>query len=160
MKDIQYFLEVEDTYNQTEPKDNMVWDEEVQDWDYKHIPLDFLRSRPFRRSFDNIEYKKELTKGFCLSDAELTILGMFIMHCSAPFRDDYYGETIPDIAMYMFEVLDNVVEKAPITETDVVYRHCKYPDKSNMKVGDILFVPHNLTCSTDLWRSHDGCVYI
>lgn len=46
MKDIQYFLDVEDKYCQTIPEEVEVWDEDVQEWDYKRIPLDFLRSRP------------------------------------------------------------------------------------------------------------------
>ena len=106
MKDIQYFLGEEDRYCQTKLEETMVWNEEVQEWDCKCIPLDFLRSRPFHQSYNNIDYKRERTLGYDLSDAELTVLGMFIMHHSRPFRDDYYGEEIPEIAKNMFEVLD------------------------------------------------------
>ena len=101
MKDIQYFLDVEDKYCQTIPEEVEVWDEDVQEWDYKRIPLDFLRSRPFYQSYNNLDYRKERTQGYDLNDAELTVLGMFFMHCSAPFRDDYYtqkGDAVPEIA--------------------------------------------------------------
>ena len=37
MKDIQYFLDVEDKYCQTIPEEVEVWDEDVQEWDYKRI---------------------------------------------------------------------------------------------------------------------------
>ena len=73
----------------------------MQEWDYKRIPLDFLRSRPFYQSYNNLDYRKERTQGYDLNDAELTVLGMFFMHCSAPFRDDYYtqkGDAVPEIA--------------------------------------------------------------
>ena len=101
MKDIQYFLDVEDKSCQTIPEEVEVWDEDVQEWDYKRIPLDFLRSRPFYQSYNNLDYRKERTQGYDLNDAELTVLGMFFMHCSAPFRDDYYtqkGDAVPEIA--------------------------------------------------------------
>ena len=162
MKDIQYFLDVEDKYCRTIPEEVEVWDEEAQEWDYKRIPLDFLRSRPFHQSHDNLDYNRKLTKGYDLNDAELTILGVFFMHCPAPFRDDYYtqkGNIVPEIAKEMFEVLNSAVSKAPITNSEKVYRHCKYPDIVDLKVGDSLVIPHNLTCTTNLWPNHDGNIY-
>ena len=116
MKDIRYFLDEEDKYCKNEPEEAEVWDEEIQERDYKRIPLDFLRLRPFQHEYGNIAYKKELTKEYDLSDAELTMLGLFIMHHSQYFRDDYYGDAIPEIAKNMFEVLDSLVSKAPETE--------------------------------------------
>ena len=160
MKDIKYFREEEDKYCQTEREEVEVWDEEIMDWDYKRIPLDFLRQRPFYRERENIYHNKELTKGYDLSDAELTILGMFIMHHSRCFRDDYYGECVPEIAKNMFDVLDSLVTKAPVTEANVLYRECKYPDDITLKAGDVLFVPHNLTCTLNNCVRDDNNFYI
>lgn len=160
MKEIRYFLDEEDKYCQTEPEEIMIWDEEAQEWDFKRIPLDFLRSRPFQQSYNNIDYKRERTQGYNLSDAELTVLGMFIMHHSRYFREDYYGEDIPEIAKNMFEVLDVSVSKAPITEHKTLYRFCQVEDKHDMKVGEVLFIPHNLTCTSDKWDRNDRNIYI
>lgn len=160
MKEIRYFLDEEDKYCQTEPEEIMIWDEEAQEWDYKRIPLDFLRSRPFQQNLNNLDYKRERTHGYNLSDAELTVLGMFIMHHSRYFRDDYYGEDIPEIAKNMFEVLDVSVSKAPITEHKTLYRFCQVEDKHDMKVGEVLFIPHNLTCTSDKWERNDRDIYI
>ena len=109
MKDIHYFLEEEDKYCQNKSEEFEVCDEEVQEWEYKRVPLDFLRQRPFQCEYDNIAYKKELTKGYDLSDEELTMLGLFIIHQSRYFRDDYYGDVIPEIAKNMFKVLSRLV---------------------------------------------------
>ena len=160
MKEIRYFLDEEDKYCQTEPEEIMIWDEETQEWDYKRIPLDFLRSRPFLQSYNNLDYKRERTQGYNLSDAELTVLGMFIMHHSQYFRDDYYGDVIPEIAKNMFEVLDSLVSKAPVKAHKTLYRFCQVEDKHDMKVGDVLFIPHNLTCTSDKWERNDRNIYI
>ena len=160
MRDIVYFLEEEEKYCQTEREEIEVWNEDVQDWDYKRIPLDFLRQRPFQREYGNIAYNKELTKGYDLTDAELTMLGLFIMHHSQYFRDDYYGYVIPEIAKNMFEVLNSLVSKAPVTEHETLYRFCQVEDKHDMRIGDVLFIPHNLSCTTDKWKKNDRNIYI
>lgn len=160
MKDISYFLGAEEKYNHTELEEKMVWNEELQAWDYRSAPLDFLRSNPFHRSYENIEYNRKLTKDFKLTDAELVVLGMFIMHYSAPFRDDFYGNEIPELALNMFDVLNSLVAKAPITEHSILYRFCQAEDKHDMMVGDILFVPHNLSCTSDKWNRNDRNVYV
>ena len=160
MKDIHYFLDAEDKYNNTEPKDNIVCDEDIHEWNCNRDSLDFLRSNPFHRSYGNIDYYRELTRGYNLTDAELTVLGMFFMHCSAPFRDDYYGNKIPELASSMFDVLNSLVSKATITEHTTLYRFCQAEDKHDMKIGDILFIPHNLTCTSDKWNRTDRNIYI
>ena len=160
MKDIKYFISEEEKYCKIEPEETMVWDEEIQDWDYKHNPLDFLRSRPFLHNYENKNYIRELTTGYDLTDTELTALGMFSMHYSRYFRDDYYGEVIPEIATNMFEVLNSLVSKAPITEHTTLYRFCKIEDKHDMKVGEVLFIPYNLTCTSDKWDRNDQNIYI
>ena len=160
MKDIQYFLDEEDKYCQTDPEETMVWDDEAQDWDYKRIPLDFLRSRPFHQSYNNLGCIKERTQGFDLSDAELTILGMFIMHHSWCFRDDYYGEEIPEIAKNMFEVFDSLVAKAPKTKNHLLYRFCVDEDRHDLKINEIISFPHNLTCTSEKWNRSDNDIYV
>ncbi len=160
MKDLRYFLDAEDRYCQTNPEETMVWNDEAKDWDFKCIPLDFLRSRPFHESYNNLDYRKELTQGYNLSDAELTVLGMFIMHHSWCFRDDYYGEEIPEIAKEMFEVLDSLVAKAPKTTNHLLFRFCVDEDKHDMGVNDIVTFPHNLTCTIDNWIRSDNNKYV
>ncbi len=160
MKDIRYFLEEEDKYCQTKPEECVIWDEEAQDWDYNHSPLDFLRLKSFHHSFENLEYNKEVTKGYDLSDAELTILGMFTMQHSGCFRDDYYTPPIPKLATNMFEVLNCTVEKAPKTENHILYRFCVDEDRNDMEIGDRIVIPHNLTCTADKWNRKDNNIYI
>ena len=160
MKDIRYFLEEENKYCQTEREEVEVWNEEVQDWDHKRLPLDFLRQNPFQRGYNNIAYKKELTKGYDLSDAELTMLGLFIMHHSKYFRDDYYGNNVPEIARNMFDVLDNAISKAPVTQSETLFRFCVNEDNSEMEIGDTITFTHNLTCTTERWDRRDNNIYI
>ena len=160
MKDIRYFLEEENKYCQTEREEVEVWNEEVQDWDHKRLPLDFLRQIPFQRGYNNIAYKKELTKGYDLSDAELTMLGLFIMHHSKYFRDDYYGNNVPEIARNMFDVLDNAISKAPVTQSETLFRFCVNEDNSEMEIGDTITFTHNLTCTTERWDRRDNNIYI
>jgi len=160
MKDISYFLDEEGRYCQTMPEEKMDWNEEAQDWDYKRIPLDFLRQKPFHQSYKNIDYIRERTKGYDLNDAELTVLGMFIMHHSRYFRDDYYEGEVPEIAKNMFYVLDGVVAKAPESDANILYRDCKYPDNIKLKVGDFLVVSYNLTCTINNCIRKDNNFYI
>ncbi len=101
MKDIHYFLDEEDWYNQADYKDVGFWDEEFEGSDL----ICFLRQKPFHRNYSCIDYVREHTKGYELNDAELTVLSMFIMNYSRYFRDDYYNKPIPEIATSMFEVL-------------------------------------------------------
>ena len=160
MKDIRYFLDEEDKYCQAEPEETMFWNEEVQDLDCKHIPLDFLRQKPFHKSYNNLDYRRERTLGYDLSDAELTVLGMFIMHHSRYFRDDYYGNEIPEIAKNMFEVLDSLVSKAPKTMNHLLLRFCVDQDKHDMRINNIVTFPHNLTCTAEKWNRSDNNIYV
>ena len=160
MKDIRYFLDEENKYCQTKPKECEVWDDEALDGGTQRDPIDFLRQRPFQREYDSICYKKELTKEYDLNDSELTMLGLFIMHHSRYFRDDYYGNDIPEIVKNMFDVLDSAISKAPITESKMVFRFCVDEDRSNMRIGEEIIIPHNLTCTADKWDRKDNNIYI
>ena len=161
MKDIKYFLDEEDEYNQTQSIDNIVWNGEAQESIYNHRPLGFLQQKPFHRTFEKSLYHiKERTQGYDLSEAEMVVLGMFIMHHSRYFRDDYYEAKIPEIALNMFEVLNSAISKAPKTDSRVLYRFCNSHDNQKMQIGDIIKIPHNLTCTPkDKWGSHEG-IYI
>ena len=121
MKDIEYFLYEEDRYNEIERDDFGVYDEDSKEIIFGNDdPLSFLIEKPFHGIYEKaIDYIKERTQGFCLSEAEMTILGVFYAKWSAPFRDDYYTPPIPELALNMFEVLDSVVAKAPVTENIV-----------------------------------------
>ena len=158
MKDIKYFLDEEDRYNQANNEAVILWNNELES--IVCDPLSFLQKRPFHRSYDNIGYVREHTKGYELNDAELTVLSMFIMNYSRYFRDDYYNKPIPEIATSMFEVLESIVAKAPRFDNNTLYRFCNEYDKSDMKVGDVILVPHNLTCTADRWNRSDCNIYV
>ena len=158
MKDIKYFLDEEDRYNQTNHETVFLWNNGIEDINRDH--LSFLRKKPFHHCYDGISYVREHTNGYELSEAELTVLNMFIMQYSQYFRDDYFDKPIPEIAKCMFEVLDNLVAKAPRLDNNTVYRFCKSHDKSDMKVGDVIVVPHNLTCTAGRWNRSDCNIYV
>lgn len=162
MKDIEYFLYEEDKYNEIERDDFGVYDEDSKEIIFGNDdPLSFLIEKPFHGIYEKaIDYIKERTQGFCLSEAEMTILGVFYAKWSAPFRDDYYTPPIPELALNMFEVLDSVVAKAPVTENLLLYRFCVDEDKNDMKVGDNIIIPYNLTCTADNWNRKDSNIYI
>lgn len=158
MKNIKYFLDEEDRYNQANHEAVLLWNNGLES--IERDPLSFLRKRPFHRSYDNIGYVRELTKGYELNDAEHIVLSMFIMQSSQYFRDDYYNMPIPEIAISMFEVLESVIAKAPRFDKNTLYRFCNDNDKFDMKVGDVIFVPHNLTCTTSRWNRSDCNIYV
>ena len=158
MKDIKYFLDAEDRYNQANQETVLLWNNGLES--IEHDPLSFLRKRPFHRSYDSIGYVREQTIGYELNDAEHTVLSMFIMQCSQYFRDDYYYKPIPEIATSMFEVLESVVAKAPRFDNKTLYRFCNDYDKSCIKVDDVILVPHNLTCTADRWNRNDCNIYV
>jgi len=162
MKDIEYFLYEEDKYNDVKRDDFGVFDEELNEFVFdEDDPLSFLKERPFHGIYEKaIDYIRENTKGFCLSEAEMTILGMFYAKWSAPFRDDYYTLSIPELALNMFEVLDSVVSKAPVTENKLLYRFCVDEDRNDFKVGDSITFSYNLTCTADKWNRNDNNIYI
>lgn len=45
-----------------------------------------------------------------------------------------------------------MVNKAPINADPILYRFCNDYDKCDMKVGDIINIPHNLTCTNYNWH--------
>ena len=162
MKDIDYFLYEEDKYNEVHRNDFGVFDEEMKEFVFgQDDPLSFLIERPFHGIYEKaIDYIKENTKGFCLSEAEMTMLGVFYARWSAPFRDDYYSLPIPELALNMFEVLNSLVAKAPATENEVLYRFCVDEDRNDMKIGDTIVFPYNLTCTADKWDRKDNNIYV
>ena len=77
---------------------------------------------------------------------------LFLGKYSYIFRDDYYYEGVTDFIQNLFDTLDDMVNKAPINADPILYRFCNDYDKCDMKVGDIINIPHNLTCTNYNWR--------
>ena len=162
MKDVKYFLNEEEKYNEVHRHDFGVYNEELEEFVFgEDNPLSFLKERPFNGIYEKaIDYIKENTIGFCLTEAEMTMLGVFYARWSAPFRDDYYSLPIPELALNMFEVLNSLVAKAPVTENEVLYRYCVDEDRNEMEIGDTIVFPHNLTCTADKWDRKDNNIYV
>ena len=67
-------------------------------------------------------------------------------------RDDYYHGKIPEVVKQMFIGINNVVAKAPLNKDKVLYRFCCNEDPKEMKVGDVVNFPYNLTCTNFDWN--------
>lgn len=162
MKDVKYFLNEEDKYNEIQRNDFGVFDKALNEFVFgEDNPLSFLKERPFHGVYEKaVDYIKENTKGFCLSEAEMTMLGVFYARWSAPFRDDYYSPPLPELALNMFEVLNSLVAKAPVTENEILYRFCVNEDRKDMEIGDIISFSYNLTCTADRWERNDNNIYV
>lgn len=160
MKDISYFLDEEDDYNNNKSTKKQVNEETLIDSTPTYDSLDFLCSRPFHVFYENIEYGRKISHGYNLSDAELTMLGMFLMQYSRLFRDDYYKPPIPNLVNCMFETLNQAISKAPQNNCSTLYRFCNDYDKADFKVGETTTFPFNLTCTEDKWNISDKNIYI
>ena len=89
---------------------------------------------------------------FGLTKAEQVLLNMYYAQHSAKFRDDYYHGKIPEVVKQMFIGINNVVAKAPLNKDKVLYRFCCNEDPKEMKVGDVVHFPYNLTCTNFDWN--------
>lgn len=158
MIDIKYFLEEEDNYNKTNHDE---WTtNEFGELEFAHDALSFLREKPFHKLCAATDFVTERCTQFGLTDSERTVLRMFYAKWSAEFRDDFYKKPIPELANNMFITLNNVIKKAPITDSKVLYRFCNEYDQANMKINDVILIPHNLTCTTFNWNQNGNNVYV
>lgn len=154
IQDLQYFLDEENKFCKEHPNYNQTfYDSSIHELSEYGLndPLNFLFERKLSETLKRIEKPlgKELEYG--LTDIQRVFLNMFYNNDSCLFRDDYY-EHIPDVIQNMFDTFDDVISKAPINKDNILYRFCNDNDKSNMNAGDIITIPHNLTCTNYDWR--------
>lgn len=156
VKDLQYFLDEENKFCNDHPNYGQVfYDNTIGEFSEYGINdrLNFLSERIISKEKEYI--KKPLDKEqFGLSDAQKVLLHLLYGKYSYIFRDDYYVD-ITDFVQNLFDTLDDLVNKAPINSDAILYRFCNEHDRSDMKIGDVFTVPHNLTCTNYDWEQEN-----
>lgn len=153
-KDIQYFLNAEKEFCKEHPDYGTLYFDEkygmgkVGDNDQ----ASFLIHRPFEENFNRHFKLIGNEDKYGLTDAERILLNMYYAQHSAKFRDDYYHSEIPEVVKQMFMGINNVVAKAPQNHDKILYRFCQSEDPKNMKVGENINFPYNLTCTNYDWK--------
>lgn len=153
-KDIQYFLNAEKEFCKEHPDYGTLYFDEkygmgkVGDNDQ----ASFLIHRPFEENFNRHFKLIGNEDKYGLTDAERILLNMYYDQHSAKFRDDYYHSEIPEVVKQMFMGINNVVAKAPQNQDKILYRFCQSEDPKNMKVGETINFPYNLTCTNYDWK--------
>ena len=153
-KDIQYFLNAEKEFCKEHPDYGTLYFDEkygmgkVGDNDQ----ASFLIHRPFEENFSRHFKLIGNEDKYGLTDAERILLNMYYAQHSAKFRDDYYHSEIPEVVKQMFMGINNVVAKAPQNHDKILYRFCQSEDPKNMKVGETISFPYNLTCTNYDWK--------
>lgn len=153
-KDIQYFLNAEKEFCKEHPDYGTLYFDEkygmgkVGDNDQ----ASFLIHRPFEENFSRHFKLIGNEDKYGLTDAERILLNMYYAQHSAKFRDDYYHSEIPEVVKQMFMGINNVVAKAPQNPDKILYRFCQSEDPKNMKVGETISFPYNLTCTNYDWK--------
>ena len=153
-KDIQYFLNAEKEFCKDHPDYGTLYFDEkygmgkVGDNDQ----ASFLIHRPFEENFSRHFKLIGNEDKYGLTDAERILLNMYYAQHSAKFRDDYYHSEIPEVVKQMFMGINNVVAKAPQNHDKILYRFCQSEDPKNMKVGETISFPYNLTCTNFDWK--------
>lgn len=153
-KDIQYFLNAEKEFCKEHPDYGTLYFDEkygmgkVGDNDQ----ASFLIHRPFEENFNHHFKLIGNEDKYGLTDAERILLNMYYAQHSAKFRDDYYHSKIPEVVKQMFMGINNVVAKAPQNHDKILYRFCQSEDPKNMKVGETINFPYNLTCTNYDWK--------
>lgn len=153
-KDIQYFLKAEQDFRDEHPNYGEIYFHklygmcEIGDDD----AASFLISKPIATCYDSCLKIIGNEEKFGLTKAEQVLLNMYYAQHSAKFRDDYYHGKIPEVVKQMFIGINNVVAKAPLNKDKVLYRFCCNEDPKEMKVGDVVNFPYNLTCTNFDWN--------
>lgn len=153
-KDIQYFLKAEQDFRDEHPNYGEIYFHklygmcEIGDDD----AASFLISKPIATCDDSCSKIIGNEEKFGLTKAEQVLLNMYYAQHSAKFRDDYYHGKIPEVVKQMFIGINNVVAKAPLNKDKVLYRFCCNEDPKEMKVGDVVNFPYNLTCTNFDWN--------
>ena len=161
---MQYFLDEEEKFCKEHPDyEKDFFDTSINEMSKQGINdrLNYLTKRVFSKTHETITEPLENEKKLGLSEAQRVILRLLYCMHSRIFRDDYYNEGVTEFVANLFETLDDLVNKAPQNCDPVLYRFCNTYDKSDMKVGDIITIPYNLTSTNHDWKQkEDNNVYI
>jgi len=155
-KDITYFLNAEQEFCNAHPTYGKM--SINKDSEMTFIGLDdrayFLIGKPFAKYYHHTNKIIENEEVYGLTLAERVLLKMFYCEHSVEFRDDYYYDkkNIPQVISEMFNGLNNIVKKAPLNNDKILYRFCCDYDPNDMKVGDVITFPYNLTCTNFDWH--------
>lgn len=158
VKDLPYFLDEEDNFCRKHPDyGEMFWDPEIEEMSEIGIndQLNYLKDRIFSRTRDTIHEPLGRECDLGLTDAQRVLLRLLYCQHSYIFRDDYYYEGITDFVSNLFDTLDDLVRKAPVNTDPILYRYCVEYDMSEMVVGDVITIPHNLTCTNYDWGQEE-----
>lgn len=154
MNDINYFLTEEETFCKKHLNyGNYFFNEKYKTMDVvgSEDPMFFIKKRPFSTYYNQMKEASDGEIKYALTDIERVVLRLFYSKYSEYFRDDYYKNDIPELAIKMFQVLDGIVAKAPQNRDNILYRFCNSYDRHNMKNGDIITFPYNLTTTNYDW---------
>lgn len=163
MKDLSYFIEKEEIYNQQHPQDEFFFNDKFGEFDVRTYPNDLLKGKWISQLATdltkNTEYVNLHRAG--LLDVEIVILYCFMGNLSRYFRDDYYVgcDYIPEEALALQEILDSILRKAPKTESHILYRFLKPEDQRDFKIGDSFTPSYSLTTTNEDW-AQDVDAYI
>lgn len=155
VKDLQYFLDEEDKFcNEHMNYKEWFYDESIGEMSSYGIndPLYYLFNRVISEINKTIKKPLDQEISFGLSDAQRVLLRLLYCNHSYIFRDDNYNAGITTFVQNLFDTLDDVVKKAPQNKDTLLYRFCNDYDRSDMKVGDVITIPHNLTCTNFDWH--------
>lgn len=159
VKELDYFLEQERLFKEEHPDyGDLFYDDTIGEMSEIGINdrLNFLADGVISKY---MEYLKGGYIGneekYQLTDAERVMLKMLYCRHSDLFRDDYYYEEIPEVVHNMFDTLDSVVAKAPLSTEPLLYRFCNEHDPVNFQVGEIVKFQHSLTCTNFDWHQDD-----
>lgn len=155
VKDLQYFIDVEEEFITNHPNyGEPFYDEKNSEMSEYGIDdrLNYLTDKVISKALKTLKEPlgKELEYG--LSDAQRILIRLFYCRHSCMFRDDYYYDGITDFVQNLFDTLDDAVMKAPINSDSILYRFCNEYDKCDMKIGEIIDFPYNLTCTNYDWK--------
>lgn len=163
IKDLQYFIDEENKFCRKHPKyGELYFDTSMGEMSEEGINdrHNYLSKRIISENSKLIKGPSEKEIDLKISDAQRVLLSLFLGRHSYIFRDDYYYEGIKDFTQNLFDTLDDVINKAPINSDPILYRFCNEYDKSDMKVGEVITIPHNLTCTNYDWGIENKNVYI
>lgn len=156
VKELQYFIDVENEFCRQHP-DYGEWYFDTSIGELSEIGVDdrlnYLSDRIISKYIRFIKEPSEQELKFNLSEVQMVLLRLFVGRYSYIFRDDYYPEGITDFVQNLFDTLDDMINKVPINCDATLYRFCNNYDRSDMQVGDIVLITHNLTCTNDDWHN-------
>lgn len=155
VKDLQYFINAENEFCEKHPDyGELFFDTSIGEMSEIGTDdrLNYLSDRIISECKRIIKEPSEKELEFELTDAQRVLLILFFGKYSYIFRDDFYYAGITDFIQNLFDTLDDMINKAPVSSDTILYRFCNDHDRSDMKVGDIINITHNLTCTNYDWQ--------